>query len=158
MHASTVSCTCMVFRCRTARMPCTWLHKVGTLRSSSSCCLCLEKQSMRRQMTPIPYYTWQPWGVTLRWHVTSLQNSSWTHRTGIRCMGCRRTCHSIRNVSPLISVWLTKYVHMLESFNATMQIYMSDIQSASAISCPLGLSSQQTKEGCNVEMFVSHSV
>ena len=39
----------------------------------------------------------------------------------------------------------TKYVHMLESFSATMQICMSDIRSASAISCPLGLSSQQTK-------------
>ena len=31
--ASIVSCTCMVSRCRMVRMPCTWLHKVGTLRS-----------------------------------------------------------------------------------------------------------------------------
>ena len=46
---------------------------------------------------------------------------------------------------PYFQCGWTKYVHMLESFSATMQIYMSDIRSASAISCPLGLSSQQTK-------------
>ena len=39
---------------------------------------------------------------------------------------------------PYFQCGWTKYVHMLESFSATMQICMSDI--LSAISCPLGLS------------------
>ena len=72
-------------------MPCTVLQKVGALRSSNSCCLCLEKGSMRRQMTLIPCCTVRPMVVTVRWHVTSLQNSSWTHRTGTRCVGCHGT-------------------------------------------------------------------
>ena len=74
-------------------MPCTWLHKVGTLRSFNSYCLCLEQGSMRRQMAPlIPCCTLQPRRATLRWRVTSLQSSSWTHRTGTRCVGARGLC------------------------------------------------------------------
>ena len=92
MRASTVSCTCVVSRCRTAWMPCTLLHWVGTLRSSSSCCLCLEKESMRRQTNPIPCCTLQPRGVTVRWHATSLTNNKWNHRTGTRCLGARGLC------------------------------------------------------------------
>ena len=72
-------------------MPCTVLHKVDTLRSSNSCCLCLEQRSMRRQIILLPCCTGQPRRVTVRWHVTSLQNSSWTHRTGTRCVGCQGT-------------------------------------------------------------------
>ena len=91
MRASTVSCTCMVSRCRTARMPCTWLQNVGTLSSSSSCCLGLEKESMRRQTSPLPCCTVQPRGVTVGWHATSLMRYTWTHRTGTRCLGCQGT-------------------------------------------------------------------
>ena len=59
--------------------------------SSSSCCQCLERGSMRRQMPPIPCFTGQPRRVTVRWHVTSLKSYRWIHRTGTRCVGCQGT-------------------------------------------------------------------
>ena len=82
---------CVVSRCRMAAMPCTRLHKVGVWMSSNSWLLCLEQGSMTRQTPPIPRCTGQPSVVTARWHVTSLQNSSWTHRTGTRCVECQGT-------------------------------------------------------------------
>ena len=91
VHASTVSCTCMVSCCRMGRMPCTALQTVGTLRSSSSCCLCLEQGSMRRITMPKPCCTVQPRMVTVRWHATSLKKYTWTHRTGTRCVGFQGT-------------------------------------------------------------------
>ena len=82
---------CVVSRCRTASMPCTRLPKVGVWMSSNSWLLCLEQGFITRQAPPIPCYTGQPSVVTVRWHVTSLQNSSWTHRTGTRCVWCQGT-------------------------------------------------------------------
>ena len=80
---------CVVSRCRMAAMPCTKPHKVGVWMSSSTCCQCLEQGSVRRIRTPLPCFTGQPSVVAVRWHVTSLQNSSWTHRTGTRFVGAR---------------------------------------------------------------------
>ena len=87
----TDNCITLLTWYRMATMPCTRLHKVGVSMSSSTCCQRLEEGSMRRQTTPIPCCTGQPSVVTVRWHVTSLQNSSWTHRTGTRCVGCQGT-------------------------------------------------------------------
>ena len=72
-------------------MPCTWLQKVGDWMSSSTCCQCLEHGSMREIRSPIPCCTGQPSVVIVRWHVTSLQKSSWTHWTGTRCVWCQGT-------------------------------------------------------------------
>ena len=72
-------------------MPCTWLQKVDTLRSSNSCCLSLEKGSMRRQIAPIPCCTGQSGRVTVRWHITSFKIYKWTRRIGTRCVGCQGT-------------------------------------------------------------------
>ena len=82
---------CVVSRCRMAAMPCTRLQQVGVWMSSSTCYQCLKQGSVRRIRSPIPCCTGQPRRVTVRWHVTSLQNSSWTHRTGTRCVGCQGT-------------------------------------------------------------------
>ena len=88
---------CVVSHCRTGKMLCTRLHMVGVWMSSNSWLLCLEQGSIRRMQTPIPCCTALPRRVTFRWHVTSLQNSSWTHRTGTRCVGCKRTVLSARS-------------------------------------------------------------
>ena len=87
----TDNCITLITWYRMAKMPCTRLHKVGVWMSSNSCCQRLEKGSMTRQTPPIPCCTGQPSAVTVRWHVTSLQNSSWTHKTGTRCVGCQGT-------------------------------------------------------------------
>ena len=87
----TDNCITLITWYRMAKIPCTWLHKVGVWMSSSTCCRCLEQGSMRRICSPIPCCTGQPRRVTVRWHVTSLQNSSWTHRTGTRCVECQET-------------------------------------------------------------------
>ena len=81
---------CVVSQCRKASMPCTRLQKVGVWMSSNSWPLCLEQGSMTRQASPILCCTGQHSVVTVRWHITSLQNSSWTHRTGTRCVGGAR--------------------------------------------------------------------
>ena len=99
---------CVVSQCRMASMPCTWLHKVGVWMSSNSWLLCLEQGSMTRQTPPIPCCTGQPSVVTVRWHVTSLQNSSWTHRTGTRCVGCQGTV-LISKCKVYVCAWFSLY-------------------------------------------------
>ena len=51
---------------RMAAMPCTWLHKAGTLRSSSTCCLTSEQGSMTRMTLPLPCSTGQPRQAKIR--------------------------------------------------------------------------------------------
>ena len=88
---------CVVCQCRTCKMPCTRLHKVEVWMSPNSWLLCLEQGSMRRMRTPMPCCIGQPRMVIVRWHVTSSQNSSRTHTTGARCVGCKRTVLSARS-------------------------------------------------------------
>ena len=57
---------CVVTWYRVATMPCTWLHKVGTLRSSNTCCLTSEQGSMTRMTVPVPCSTGQPRRATVR--------------------------------------------------------------------------------------------
>ena len=77
---------------RMATMPCTRLQKVGVSMSSSTCCQCSEQGCMRKICSPIPCCTGQPRRVIVVWQVTSLQNSSWTHRTETRCVDARGLC------------------------------------------------------------------